>query len=187
MAHRSSQEAGSVHGGVDPRVGADRPRTAGMHRRLERDASLRDGGAQRAARATTRAALSVCKSHGGEPVKQDVVLVASEDAETRRELAERLDWDDVPFHLASTAPEALDALASLSAGTRLFVILDFERRSRARVMDALRARVDLNVQLLLLHDAQEDGLSDEKVVEHVRRPAVPGYLYSLVERHGAVA
>jgi hypothetical protein len=121
-------------------------------------------------------------------VKQDVVLVASEDAETRRELAERLDWDDVPFHLASSANEALQALAFLPTGTRLFVVLDFARRARARVMDALRSRADLEVQLLLLHDAQEDGLSDEKVVEHVRRPAVPGYLYSLVERHsGAVA
>jgi hypothetical protein len=121
-------------------------------------------------------------------VKQDVVLVASENAETRRELAERLDWDDVPFHLASTAHEAVQAFASLPAGTRLFVVLDFARRPRARVMDALRARPDLEVQLLLLHDAQDDGLTDEKVVEHVRRPAVPGYLYSLVERHsGAVA
>jgi hypothetical protein len=55
-------------------------------------------------------------------------------------------------------------------------------------MDALRARTDLDVQLLLLHDAQEDGLTDDKVVEHVRRPAVPDYLYRLVERHanGAV-
>jgi hypothetical protein len=121
-------------------------------------------------------------------VKQDVVLVASENAETRRELAERLDWDDVPFHLASSAYEAVQAIAVLPAGTRLFVVLDFARRPRARVMDALRARVGLEVQLLLLHDAQEDGLTDEKVVEHVRRPAVPGYLYSLVERHsGAVA
>lgn len=121
-------------------------------------------------------------------MKQDVVLVASENAETRRELAERLDWDDVPFHLASTAHEAVQAFASLPAGTRLFVVLDFARRPRARVMDALRVRADLEVQLLLLHDAQEDGLTDEKVVEHVRRPAVPGYLYSLVERHsGAVA
>jgi hypothetical protein len=120
-------------------------------------------------------------------VKQDVVLVASEDAETRRELAERLDWDDVPFHLASSAQEALETIRVLPARTRLLVVLDFARRRRARVMDALRARGDLEVQLLLLHDAQEDGLSDEKVVEHVRRPAVPGYLYSLVERHGAVA
>jgi hypothetical protein len=121
-------------------------------------------------------------------VKQDVVLVASENAETRRELAERLDWDDVPFHLASSAYEAVQAIAVLPAGTRLFVVLDFARRPRARVMDALRARVGLKVQLLLLHDAQEDGLTDEKVVEHVRRPAVPGYLYSLVERHsGALA
>ena len=121
-------------------------------------------------------------------MKQDVVLVASENAETRRELAERLDWDDVPFHLASSAYEAVQAIAVLPAGTRLFVVLDFARRPRARVMDALRARVGLKVQLLLLHDAHEDGLTDEKVVEHVRRPAVPGYLYSLVERHsGAVA
>ena len=69
------------------------------------------------------------------------------------------------------------------------MVLDFQRRSRARVMDALRARGDLDVQLLLLHDAQDDGLTDEKVVEHVRRPAVARYLYSLVERHahGAVA
>ena len=114
--------------------------------------------------------------------------MASEDAETRQELAERLDWDDVPFHLASTAHEALEILRTLGARTRLFVVLDFGRRPRARVMDALRARFDLDVQLLLLHDPQEDGLTDEKVVEHVRRPAVPGYLYSLVERHsGAVA
>jgi len=116
-----------------------------------------------------------------------VVLVASEDAETRRELAERLDWDDVPFHLAPSAHQALQIVAGLPSGTRLLMVLDFERRPRARVMDALRARADLEVQLLLLHDAQEDGLTDEKVVEHVRRPAVPGYLYSLVERHGAVA
>lgn len=116
------------------------------------------------------------------------MLVASEDGKTRQELAERLDWDDVPFHLASTAHEAVEILGLLQAGTRLFVVLDFERRPRARVMDALRARGDLDVQLLLLHDAQEDGLTDETVVEHVRRPAVPGYLYSLVERHanGAV-
>jgi len=121
-------------------------------------------------------------------VKQDVVLVASEDAETRSELAERLDWDDVPFHLASTAHEALATVGRLPADTRLFVVLDFQRRPRARVMDALRARTDLDVQLLLLHDAQEDGLTDDKVVEHVRRPAVPDYLYRLVERHanGAV-
>jgi hypothetical protein len=129
------------------------------------------------------------RSTGGEPVKQDVVLVASENAETRQELAERLDWDDVPFHLASGAFEALAVLGRLAPGTRLFVVLDFQRRSRARVMDALRARGDLDVQLLLLHDAQDDGLTDEKVVEHVRRPAVARYLYSLVERHahGAVA
>jgi CheY-like chemotaxis protein len=120
-------------------------------------------------------------------VKQDVVLVASEDAETRRELAERLDWDDVPFHLASSAEEALEIVFGLPGGLRLLVLLDFERLPRATVMDALRARPDLSVQLLLLHDAQEDGLTDEKVVEHVRRPAVAGYLYSLVERHGAVA
>jgi len=126
-------------------------------------------------------------TNGGEPVKQDVVLVASEDVRTRQELAERLDWDDVPFHLASSATEALAILGLLPAGTRLLVVLDFERRPRARVMDALRARSGLEVQLLLLHDAQEDGLSDEKVVEHVCRPAVPDYLYSLVERHGAVA
>jgi hypothetical protein len=126
-------------------------------------------------------------STGGEPVKQDVVLVASEDAETRRELAERLDWDDVPFHLADSAEEALEVVLRLPRGIRLFVVLDFERRPRAAVMDALRARPDLSVQLLLLHDPQEDGLTDEKVVEHVRRPAVPDYLYSLVERHGAVA
>ena len=123
----------------------------------------------------------------GWPVKQDVVLVASENAETRRELAERLDWDDVPFHLASAAHQALEIVAALPSGTRLLVLLDFERRPRARVMDAIRARADLEVQLLLLHDAQEDGLTDEKVVEHVRRPAVPDYLYSLVERHAAVA
>ena len=128
-------------------------------------------------------------SDGGESVKQDVVLVASENAETRQELAERLDWDDVPFHLASSAHEALAVIGRLTAGTRLFVVLDFQRRPRARVMDNLRARTDLDVQLLLLHDAQEDGLTDDKVVEHVRRPAVAGYLYSLVERHanGAVA
>ncbi|HUM09808.1 MAG TPA: hypothetical protein VLT82_02560 [Myxococcaceae bacterium] len=122
-------------------------------------------------------------------MKQDVVLVASENAETRQELAERLDWDDVPFHLASTGHEAVEILGLMRAGTRLFVVLDFERRPRARVMDALRARGDLDVQLLLLHDAQEDGLTDATVVEHVRRPAVAGYLYSLVERHanGAVA
>lgn len=128
-------------------------------------------------------------SNGGVPVKQDVVLVASEDAETRQELAERLDWDDVPFQLASTAPEALAIVGRLPAETRVFVVLDFQRRPRARVMDALRARADLDVQLLLLHDAQEDGLTDDKVVEHVRRPAVPDYLYRLVERHanGAVA
>ena len=111
------------------------------------------------------------------------MLVASEDAETRQELAERLDWDDIPFHLASTASGALEILQCLPGGIRLFVVLDFERRPRARVMDALRARGDLEVRLLLLHDAQEDGLTDEKVVEHVRRPAVPGYLYSLFERH----
>jgi hypothetical protein len=122
-------------------------------------------------------------------VKQDVVLVASEDAGTRRELAERLDWDDVPFELAATPFEALAAIGLLPAGTRLFVVLDFECRARSRVMDALRTREDMDVQLLLLHDPQEDGLTDDKVVEHVRRPAVPGYLYSLVERHanGAVA
>jgi len=132
--------------------------------------------------------VSRVSSDGGEPVKQDVVLVASEDAETRSELAERLDWDDVPFHLASTAHEALAIVGRLPADTRLFVVLDFQRRPRARVMDALRARTDLDVQLLLLHDAQEDGLTDDKVVEHVRRPAVPDYLYRLVERHanGAV-
>ena len=117
------------------------------------------------------------------------MLVASEDTETRSELAERLDWDDVPFYLASTAHEALAIVGRLPADTRLFVVLDFQRRPRARVMDALRARTDLDVQLLLLHDAQEDGLTDDKVVEHVRRPAVPDYLYRLVERHanGAVA
>lgn len=133
--------------------------------------------------------FSALSSSGGEPVKQDVVLVASEDAETRQELAERLDWDDVPFRLASTAHEALAIVRHLPPETRLFVVLDFQRRPRARVMDALRARSDLDVQLLLLHDAQEDGLTDEKVVEHVRRPAVPDYLYRLVERHanGAVA
>ena len=60
------------------------------------------------------------------------MLVASENAETRRELAERLDWDDVPFHLASSAHEAVQLVASLPAGTRLFVVLDFARRSRAR-------------------------------------------------------
>jgi hypothetical protein len=120
-------------------------------------------------------------------VRQDVVLVASEDAETRRELAERLDWDDVPFHLASSSEEALEVVLGLPAGKRLLVVLDFDRRPRAAVMDALRARPDLSVQLLLLHDAQEDGLTDDKVVEHVRRPAVADYLYSLVERHGAVA
>ena len=120
-------------------------------------------------------------------MKQDVVLVASEDAETRQELAERLDWDDVPFHLASSAEEALEVVFGLPAGMRLLLLLDFERLPRATVMDALRARRDLSVQLLLLHDAQEDGLTDDKVVEHVRRPAVAGYLYSLVERHGAVA
>lgn len=116
------------------------------------------------------------------------MLVASEDAETRSELAERLDWDDVPFYLASTGHEALAIVGRLPADTRLFVVLDFQRRPRARVMDALRARTDLDVQLLLLHDAQEDGLTDDKVVEHVRRPAVPDYLYRLVERHanGAV-
>jgi hypothetical protein len=120
-------------------------------------------------------------------VKQDVVLVASEDAETRRELAERLDWDDIPFNLASNAHQAVETIAFLPGGTRLFVVLDFARRARARVMDALRGRADLEVQLLLLHDAQDDGLTDEKVVEHVRRPAVPGYLYSLVERHSGAA
>lgn len=120
-------------------------------------------------------------------MKQDVVLVASEDAETRRELAERLDWDDVPFHLASSSEEALEVVLGLPAGKRLLVVLDFDRRPRAAVMDALRTRTDLSVQLLLLHDAQEDGLTDDTVVEHVRRPAVADYLYSLVERHGAVA
>ena len=59
-----------------------------------------------------------------------------------------------------------------------------ERRGRNQ---GASARGDLKVQLLLLHDAQEDGLTDDKVVEHVRRPAVADYLYSLVERHGAVA
>jgi len=90
------------------------------------------------------------------------VLVASEDVETREELAERLDWDDVPFHLASSAEEALEIVFALPSGIRLLVLLDFERLPRATVMDALRARPDL-------------------------RPAVAGYLYSLVERHGAVA
>lgn len=95
----------------------------------------------------------------------------------------------MPFHLASSPDQALGILGLLPAGTRLLVVLDFERRARARVMDALRARSDLDGQLLLLHDAQEDGLTDDKVVEHVRRPAVPGYLYTLLERHanGAVA
>ena len=89
--------------------------------------------------------------------------MASEDAETRQELAERLDWDDVPFHLAASAEEALEVVFGLPAGVRLLVLLDFERLPRATVMDALRARRDLSVQLLLLHDAQEDGLSDDKV------------------------
>ena len=120
-------------------------------------------------------------------MKQDVVLVASADAETRQELAERLDWDDVPFELASTPREALAIINIVPARTRLLVVLDFERRARAIVMDTLRAREDIEVQLLLLHDAQEDGLSDKTVVEHVVRPAVPDYLYALVERHGAVA
>jgi len=140
-------------------------------------------GATRAAHGTTCSAFLGLRHIGGEPVKQDVVLVASEDTRTRLELADRLDWDDVPFHLASTAHEALEILSLLPSGTRLFVVLDFARRARARVMDGLRARGDLDVQLLLLHDAQEDGLTDDTVVEHVRRPAVPGYLYSLVERH----
>jgi hypothetical protein len=132
---------------------------------------------------TWRAAVWWFASYGGGSVKQDVVLVASADAETRRELADRLDWDDVPFELASSPRQALAILGVLPAGTRLFVVLDFERRARSLVMDALRSREDLEVQLLLLHDAQEDGLTDETVVEHVRRPAVPGYLYSLLERH----
>ncbi|HEY2436396.1 MAG TPA: hypothetical protein VGH93_04395, partial [Solirubrobacteraceae bacterium] len=65
--------------------------------------------------------------------QQDVVLVASEDAETRQELADRLDWDDVPFLLASSSEEALDIVFGLPAGTRLLVLLDFERRPRAAV------------------------------------------------------
>jgi hypothetical protein len=44
-------------------------------------------------------------------------------------------------------------------------------------------RLTLDVQLLLIDDPQEDGLTDDKVVEHVRRPAVADYLYRLVERH----
>src|SRR5215831_14358812 len=158
-----------------------------MQRRSPMDEGHFPSGAPGAAHGTTPLRFSRFTSAGGEPVKQDVVLVASEDGETRRELAERLDWDDVPFHLASSASEALKLVAELASGTRLLVVLDFERRPRARVMDALRARGDLEVQLLLLHDAQEDGLTDDKVVEHVRRPAVADYLYSLVERHAAVA
>ena len=111
------------------------------------------------------------------------MLVASEDIETRRELADRLDWDDVPFQLASSPQEAAEQIALLPANARVFVVLDFERRARALVMDALREREDLDVQLLLMHDPQEDGLTDDKVVEHVRRPAVADYLYRLVERH----
>src|SRR5215470_5964853 len=158
-----------------------------MQRRAAKHEGCFRSGAPGAAHGTTPLRFSRCASPGGEPVKQDVVLVASEDAETRQELAERLDWDDVPFHLASSAEEALEVVFGLPAGVRLLVLLDFERLPRAQVMDALRARPDLSVQLLLLHDAQEDGLSDDTVVEHVRRPAVPDYLYSLVERHGAVA
>jgi DNA-binding NtrC family response regulator len=124
---------------------------------------------------------------GGAAVKQDVVLVISEDVAVRRELADRLDWDDVPFELASTVAEAVEAIAQLPSGARCVVVLDFDRRARARVMDALRGREDLEPRLLLLHDAFEDGLSDARVVEHVRRPAVPDYLYSLVERHATRA
>jgi hypothetical protein len=112
-----------------------------------------------------------------------VVLVISQDVDIRRELADRLDWDDVPFELASTPAEAQEAIEALPSGTRCVVVLDLERRPRARVMDALRARPDLQTRLLLLHDALEDGLTDATVVEHVRRPAVPDYLYALVERH----
>ncbi|HEY1127261.1 MAG TPA: hypothetical protein VGF83_05830, partial [Actinomycetota bacterium] len=124
---------------------------------------------------------------GGAAVKQDVVLVISEDVDVRRELADRLDWDDVPFELASTPAEALETIAQVPSGARCVVVLDFDRRARARVMDALRGREDLEIRLLLLHDAFEDGLSDARVVEHVRRPAVPDYLYSLVERHATRA
>lgn len=159
-----------------------------MQRRASRDEGHFRSGAPGAAHGTTPLRFSRFASPGGAPVKQqDVVLVASEDAETRQELADRLDWDDVPFLLASSSEEALDIVFGLPAGTRLLVLLDFERRPRAAVMDALRARRDVSAQMLLLHDAQEDGLTDDKVVEHVRRPAVAGYLYSLVERHGAVA
>src|SRR5262249_10620881 len=100
-------------------------------------------GAPGAAHGTTPLRFSRFASPGGAPVKQDVVLVASEDAETRQELAERLDWDDVPFHLASSAEEALEIVFGLPAGMRLLVLLDFERLPRAQVMDALRARPDL--------------------------------------------
>src|SRR5262250_1392609 len=125
-----------------------------MQRRAAKHEGCFRSGAPGAAHGTTPLRFSRFASPGGEPVKQDVVLVASEDAETRRELAERLDWDDVPFHLASSAQEAFRIVSLLSAGTRLFVVLDFARRARARVMDTLRSRTDLDVQLLLLHDAQ---------------------------------
>src|SRR5215813_7398168 len=110
-----------------------------MQRRSPRDEGHFPSGAPGAAHGTTPLRFSRFASAGGEPVKQDVVLVASEDAETRQELAERLDWDDVPFHLASSAEEALHIVSRLFAGTRLFVVLDFARRPRARVMDMLRS------------------------------------------------
>ena len=149
------------------------------------------GGEVEARRGTRRDRLSVFGfsvfGFGGAAVKQDVVLVISEDVDVRRELADRLDWDDIPFELASTPAEALETIAQVPSGARCVVVLDFDRRARARVMDALRGREDLEIRLLLLHDAFEDGLSDARVVEHVRRPAVPDYLYSLVERHATRA
>jgi hypothetical protein len=98
----------------------------------------------------TSLSLSSVRERGGEPVKQDVVLVASEDIETRRELAGAR-WDDVPFELASS-PRKRRTGSLCSGRSAVFVVLDFERRARALVMDALREREDLDVQLLLMHD-----------------------------------
>ena len=87
------------------REGRSRPprRIAGMHRRGRRMFQDTFAVERTERRVVRRAPLFSVAEPGGEPVKQDVVLVASENAETRQELAERLDWDDVPFHLASSA------------------------------------------------------------------------------------
>ncbi len=110
------------------------------------------------------------------------VLVASADPELRRDLSERLDWDDRDFDVAHSADEALLVLEGVRPEPTL-LLLDLAGVERARVLDWVCAHPELEIGVVLLGELPLAVEPTAPVVQHIVKPAAYAFVYDQVERY----